>query len=117
MNRKILCEINRIVNTKVLIIIDHVKDDYLENFLFDLQFKKCDDIEVWHNNLQFPNNEIVKFVSSEELDEVLELYWLYDFSDKIIVLSDTERYGTLFNYIRTKIITPKELAEILLLKN
>ncbi|MBR3516858.1 MAG: hypothetical protein IKO10_11140 [Lachnospiraceae bacterium] len=117
MNRKILYEINKIVRSKVLVVIDQVEPGYMENFFCDLWLMRHDDIEVWHNNELFPNNEIVRFVSREELDAALDLYRLYDFSDKVIVMSDTELYGTLFNYIKTQIITPKELAEILLLKD
>ena len=117
MNRKIICEINKTLNTKVLVIIDHVKNDYLEEIFSDLQSRKSDSIEVWHSDVHFPSSEMVRFVSREELDEVLELYRLYDFSDKIIILSDTEQYATLFNYIRNRIITPKEFVEVLLLKN
>lgn len=117
MNRKILYEINKIVSSKVLVVIDHVETGYMEPFFCDSRLMKHDDIEVWHNNELFPNNEIIRFVSREELDAALDLYRLYDFSDKVIVLSDTELYGTLFNYIKTQIITPNELTEMLLLKD
>ena len=41
---------------------------------------------------------------------------MYDFSDKVSIISDTDQYGCLFNYVKTGILTKQEMVDALLYK-
>ena len=45
--------------------------------------------------------------------DILRLYQMYEFTDKIIVISDNYQYPNMFNYIRQGILTEDELVDAL----
>ena len=57
--------------------------------------------------------EKVKVVSTQEgqAAEILDLYRTYEFSDRVIFISNDSNYGTLYNYVRAGIITEREFIE------
>lgn len=73
-------------------------------------------IEIWHSIKSFKSYQCVQFITSSEMDRLMEYYLLYEFSDKIFVISDSIQYGTIFNYIETGILTNQEVAKALLYK-
>lgn len=115
---EIICDLERVINTGRRVLIYDYSEKNLLNELCEIISQQCiTDFEVWHKFEHISRYSFLRYVSPMDMEEVLKYYRLYDFSDKIIVLSDTEQHGTLFNYIRTRIITPEELAEVLLLRN
>ena len=50
------------------------------------------------------------------MDEILNFYRMYDFSDKITVISDSDQFGSLINYVKTGILTKQEMVDALLYK-
>lgn len=48
-----------------------------------------------------------KLTQSEEKD-ILSLYWLYDFSDRFIVISNDHHCGNLMNYVEAGKLMPEE---------
>ncbi len=58
----------------------------------------------------------VKFVPKKTMSDIMSIYRMYDFSDKISVISEPDQYGSLFNYVKTGILTEKEMVDALLYK-
>ncbi len=46
--------------------------------------------------------------------EFMEVYRSYEFSDKFVVLSESEQYGSIWNYVRNGIITVDEAFDQLI---
>ncbi len=67
--------------------------------------------EIWHSTDGALVNEYLTAIKRKEMDELLEMRSLYDFSDRVSVVSDSVRYGSLFNYVKTGILTKEEMAE------
>jgi hypothetical protein len=69
----------------------------------------------------FPWKELVygkygnqeRFLLSSDAKEA-ELYRMYEFSDRFVVLSESEQYGSIWNYVRSGIMTPEEALELLI---
>ena len=53
-------------------------------------------------------------VSRETYTKLLQLYLTYEFSDKFRIISMDGNYGTLWNYVKTGILTHEEAVEALL---
>ena len=58
----------------------------------------------------------LKYISESQMNELLNIIYLYDFSDKVIVISDSSQYGGLLNYVKTGLLTKRELIDALLYK-
>lgn len=43
--------------------------------------------------------------------DYLKLYRMYEFSDKFIVLSESEQYGSIWNYVRLGMISAEDALE------
>lgn len=44
---------------------------------------------------------------------MIELYYLYEFSDRFIVLSESEQYGSVWNYVKGGLITFEDAMDAL----
>lgn len=73
-------------------------------------------VKIWHSIETFLDSNCIVLISRKQLDNVLQLYRLYDFSDRVITVSDNFQYGSLYNYMKTGIITKEEMIEALLYK-
>ncbi len=104
---------NVIIKDKV-IVFDH-DDIELFSILCDgLRDRKTDNIVVWQSIEESFNREYFTYVTQQKLDEILEVYHMYDFSDKVFVVSDPNQYGSLLNYLKTGILTKQEMVDSLL---
>lgn len=45
--------------------------------------------------------------------EALELYRMYEFSDRFIVLEENDKFGSIWNYVRNGMISAEEALECL----
>lgn len=57
----------------------------------------------------------IQTISYEEYCDIEELYYMYEFSDRIYLLTDTAQYGSLGNYISSGLLTEEEIFTALLL--
>lgn len=71
-------------------------------------------IEIWHSLDSEKKSGHVRYISRYEMEEILDMYRLYDFSDKFTVISESSQFGSLFNYLKTGVLTKEEMAEALL---
>ena len=62
---------------------------------------KCDsEIGIYHN-------------SDEQKEDMIKQYLLYEFTDRITLLTDNPAFPSLMNYVDQGILTEQELAEAL----
>ena len=61
-----------------------------------------------------PGNVNLVFLEPMDMDSILTLYYMYECTDKIRLLSDNPQYPSLVNYVKQKVLTQEELAECLL---
>jgi len=54
-------------------------------------------------------------ISDEEYCTIEEMYYMYEFSDRIHLLTDSTQYGSLDNYILNGILTEEEVFAALML--
>lgn len=59
-------------------------------------------------------NVNVKAVGEKGIHEILELYYMYEFTDRLQIISSDGRFGTLFNYVGTEVLTFDEAIEAFL---
>lgn len=113
----IVCKLeDKIKYGKHVFLLDYDDSDLLRLLCDGLQERGISDVEIWHCIQRTFDCDIAKHISRDEMKAVLEIYSLYDFSDKVSVISDAVQYGTLFNYLRNGVLTKKELTEALLYK-
>ena len=127
---------NLISTGKKVILYYHDDQEILNLFCKGVAKRELLDIEIWyradeeHNDAKthtavdeyrgyatdVPDYPFLKPIPSESMNEILDFYRLYDFSDKITIISESSQYGSLFNYVKNGILTPGEMAEAILCK-
>ena len=61
------------------------------------------------------DNITYRKLTEEEQEDLINLYFLYDFSDKFRFFSSKELYGSILNYIKTGYLTFEEVCTSMLL--
>lgn len=104
----------RIKKGERLIMFDHEDVELLRLIMACLKNGSHYGIEIWTCSGEADIPDGVERILRKDMDEILETYHLYDFSDRIMVVSDCEQYGSLFNYVKAGILTKQEMADALL---
>ena len=99
---------------KRVFVYDHADIALLTMLCDELEKADADNAEVWHGIDGMQDREHLRRLTQEQMQEVMQLYRLYDFSDKVVVISDSGQYGTLFNYVACGILTETEMVAALL---
>ena len=74
-------------------------------------FVLCDEVEI---KKFFPVRMNKISLDEEDYTELRQLYLTYEFSDKFRMISMDGNYGTIWNYVKTGLLTPEEAVEALL---
>ena len=111
--------LERTVNSGTRIILyDSTELELLELLCSKFKESELSDVELWHCMEEYKacGNERVtlKIITREQMDEIITIYRLYDFSDRVSVVSDSWQFGSLFNYVKMGIITGNELISAFL---
>lgn len=106
----------QINKNKKIIIFQYSEDNLLELLSKGIDNEQSSIIEIWHSIKGYSALRCTRFFSQEDINEILKMYFLYDFSDKVITISDSLQYGSLFNYVKTGILTKQEMVDSLLYK-
>jgi len=77
---------------------------------------KIDDLVIWQSIEKSLTDEYVEFISKKTMCDIVSMYHMYDFSDKVLLVSNITQYGNLFNYVNTGILTKQEMVDALLYK-
>lgn len=115
---EIVCELEQKISEGKRIFLLNQYDEKLLGLLCK-GIKEHDlwDAEVWHCMDDASGYYQAQRISRKEMDEVREMYFMYDFSDRVSVISDTSQYGSLFNYLENGVITIEDMMEALLVTN
>ena len=112
---KIIHELEKCLNEGKRIIVSYKSNTQIISLICEeIEKRGCNDIEVWYHTALDTTCKQSRAVSKREMDDVLELYHLYDFSDRVFVISDTEQYGSLLNYMKNVISTREEMVDAIL---
>lgn len=60
-------------------------------------------------------NIVWRHIGEGEMADILDMYRLYEFSDRLVLFSQEENFGGLLNFVDTGILTMDEAVESLLL--
>lgn len=101
-------------NGKKLVVYYHDNLEILSLLCAGLEAGKMNNAEILQCTEECSNYECSTYVTRREIDEFLELYHMYDFSDRVLVISDYDQYGSLFNYVKNGILTKQEMVDALL---
>ena len=104
-------------NNKIIVICQYDDIDLLYLFRKEITKREISHTLIWHCLREVENNDNEEYLSDTEMYDLLDLYRMYDFSDKIIVIADDLRYGGLHNYVKDGIITKDEMVTALLYKD
>lgn len=113
LNRKKTIDLIESVLKNQRIIVYNLNDGLLLQLV--LSRKTFDqDYVIWTNlNIVF-DKSLVVVLNDEGMDIVMEYHYLYDFSDKVVFMTETSCYGDLFNYVASGILTKQEMVDALL---
>jgi len=76
-----------------------------------------DTVAEWYNSLkQHCTEDILILTMADEITvDIMKLYTMYEFSDKITVLSSTDsRFNGLWNLYTTRVIDSDELSQLII---
>ena len=97
------------LNRKVIIASDFSR---IEEALAILDMHK--DIKVLSVDNRCGQHENAKVITRDEERELLDLYHMYEFSDKFLVLENSSQYGSVFDYVEDGIISFDEAVRSLI---
>lgn len=103
-----------IENGKKILIFNISDVDLLKSIDDAIKGNKIINLVVWQSTEESFRNGYVKYITNEMINEALSMYRMYDFSDKVFVISDSDRYGSLLNYDVSGILTKNEIAYALI---
>lgn len=55
-----------------------------------------------------------QFLTLEEMEEISQLYYMYDFSNRFSVISDNSIYGNIFDLVKNGLLSYEETLEAIL---
>lgn len=106
----------KINNGKKIIIADSQNKKLIDLLCYGTIENDLSMMEIWHCIDGQNEKKMLHHISEIEMSELKKMHCLYDFSDKVIFISDSTQYGTLFNYVKTSILTEQEMVDALLYK-
>jgi len=86
-------------------------NEYIDKYEIIILFSDKINIEI--SEIDFPENTKIFTPKTSGYDIILDLYRTYDFSDKIIYLSDDGYCGGIINLVQNGIISVNELIRAL----
>ena len=99
---------------KRIILFEHGDESLITMLVKKLTLKGENNTEIWYRGNNDPNGSCLVKLSNEDFEEVLKLYRLYDFSDKVSLVAESSQYGTMFNYVRNEILSIEEMVDAIL---
>lgn len=109
-----LHQLNNLIQQKRIILYDCEDREYLNVLKEALRRHDLTDVEIWHCIEDMPDDDAIKKKTCRQMEEITQLYRLYDFSDRVLLISRAQQYGTIFNYLQSGLLSGEELAEALL---
>lgn len=113
-----ICKIEKYINSgKRVILYDHSNVTLLHLLCDRIADRDVQNVEIWRSvDAKSGDFEFLKMITKVQMKELLDLYWLYDFSDRVTVIAESGQYGSLFNYIINGILSFEEVVDAILYK-
>ena len=105
-------ELKEILNTNKKVILIASDFSKIEEALAILDMHK--DIKVLSVDDRCGQHENVQVITRDEEREILDLYYMYEFSDKFLALENSSQYGSVFDYVEEGIISFDEAIRSLI---
>lgn len=98
---------------KVLVFLPECGASLINQFLESGAYvKQCSSVRVYIPKvLGVEPKEAIRIISEQELEEILTVYQLYEFADNLQVIGESQNFGGLLNYVKTGVLTEKEVFE------
>ena len=113
--KEIVNLLESVINNDEKVIAFADDDKHLLSLLYDeLGNRMINNVKIYHCVSEVPNHKGVARVSKLEMEEILEMYRTYDFSDQLLVVSNSSINGSMYNYVKTGILTKQEMIDALL---
>lgn len=114
---EVINELNEILRSGKNVLVYNLDEmDYLEILIKGIK-ESHRNILIWSGNVAVGlEKEIDRILSVDEMFELLLLYRMYEFTDKIIIVSDVSYCPGMLNYVRQGLLSKEEMAEALLFK-
>lgn len=90
-------------------VFDNCKEKILLAYVIHIEHQD-DNMDT---NTAVENLEIRK-LTRQEYSDILNLYLMYEFSDRVHIISESSQYAGMMNYVYTGMLTEKELFAALL---
>lgn len=111
-----LSDLKQKIDENKYIIIVLGNEPELLFFLAEALEMNNNKIEIWHSIKGTELDKHILYIELSEMNSIIKSYFLYDFSNKVFVISNSIQYGTLLNYVETGIMTRQEMVKSLLYK-
>ena len=98
-------------NNKNIFILDSNLKDNLDILINIIRNQGNPDNVVWQCIDKDVSCEQIMYISRMDMNEIINLYHIYDFSDKVCVIHDSVFCGNLSNYVKNGLITNQVLLE------
>ena len=112
---RILLKCEKKINSGVkLLFVDCTSSEIIYLLLSIIKNKGLKNVEIWQCTEDASIRDCSTYITKQEMDEMLRMHHIYDFSDNVFIISDSDQYGSLFNYVNNGILTKQEMVEALL---
>jgi len=100
---------------KVLLFLPDCDASFVRNFCIADSFMKAENIRIYMPEAFYDSEkENVRLISRLEIEEILNMYHMYEFSNRLQIIGKSEQYGGLLNYFKTGILTEDEVFKAIL---
>lgn len=117
MKPEIIKKLEGLISNNIRVFVICIADiEILYCIKMEIIRRNLENVVVWHYMNDESDNYIDNCLTPNEMNDVVDINNLYNFTDKLIILSESGQYGNLMNYVRTGILTKKEMVDALLYK-
>lgn len=114
---EIICQLERLISDgKKVLLFDSQDAVLLELFWKGLERHALSDVEIWHSLDDFAEKGSLRHITQKQVEEILEIYRLYEFSDRVSLVSKSPQHGGLFHYVENGLLTTEEMVDAIFCK-
>lgn len=99
----------RLKNNKIVVIYHLDNELFLENLVSYLSDTYDDYIILTDYLLDDMSHKQIEMIPKSVIEDIVELNGLYEFSDKMLIFSESDQFAGLFNYYYTGLLTQEEI--------
>lgn len=119
-NKNFICELEKYLLKYDKIFIfestDEISTQLLEKFCSFLKYNKFEKKIFIMSTFGYEKPEGFDFIriSDTQYNLICKMYYMYEFSGRMHIINKNYSFGSLFNYIKTGVLTEEEMFEAML---